>query len=518
MSLRCCAGRVSPTTRALVALLSLLVAVLLASGLQAKPAVAATTCTSSLQAKINAAASGSTVTADPCIYREQILINKPLTLKGQQGSEIRGSDVWTNWASSGGYWLSDKTLPGFSQTAVQCMPNIRRCLWPEQVFFDGKPLEQVASNPGAGQFAVNSNRKVILKDDPKGHTVEVSVRRHWVLGSTTADNVTVEGFTMKHVANEARSGALMNRSTRLNSGGDNWTVQNNVLSDAHGGVVSLKNAAPGHKILNNDISRGGQIGIQGASDGQIIKGNKIHHNNTEDFQFKGWAEVGGVKFVDVKNTVFDSNEVYGNNGNGVHYDIDADNNTISNNRVHHNARRGIQYEISTRGKIFSNVLWENGWATLGNNADTAGIMLLNASTTEVYNNTLAWNADGIAVFALDRDGTTHDLVHDVHVHDNTVLGKNAAVSEKNHVALGWFQDWATTLFDPANNNRGANNKYWYTTTESSLERFRWKLPPTISTLAAFNATRGEEAGRYLTLAEKNTVLANKGIPASPEPH
>jgi parallel beta-helix repeat protein len=417
-------------------------------------------------------------------------------------------------ATGGGYWLSGSTRPGFSQSAVQCLPNTSRCLRPEQVFFDGKPLEQVASNPGTGQFAVNSNRKVILKDDPKGHTVEVSVRRHWVLGSTTADNVTVEGFTMKHAANEGRNGALMNRSTQLNPGEDSWTVQKNVLSDAHRAVLSLKHGL-GHKILNNDISRGGQISINGAGDGEIIKGNKIHHNNTEDFNFR-W-EAGGAKFApNVKNTVFDANEVYNNKGNGVHYDIDADN-TISNNRVHHNIRKGIQYEKSTRGKIFSNVLWENGWATLGKNADTAGIMLHNVTTTEVYNNTLAWNADGIAVFALDRDGTTHDLVHDVYVHDNTVLGKNDAVSEKNHVALGWFQNWATTLFDPAN-NRGANNKYWYTTPEGSLERFRWRLPPILRKLKDFNRTLGEENGRYLTISEKDAVVTNKGIPLAPESH
>ena len=62
---------------------------------------------------------------------------------------------------------------------------------------------------------MDSGRHVVLKDDPRGKTVEVSVRRHWVLGTSTADNVTIQGFTMKHAANEAQSGAIMNRPSRL---------------------------------------------------------------------------------------------------------------------------------------------------------------------------------------------------------------------------------------------------------------------------------------------------------------
>jgi parallel beta-helix repeat protein len=482
-------------------------------GLQMRPD-AATTCTDSLQAKIDAAPPAGTVRADPCVYREQITITKPLTLHGQPGSEIRGSDLWTKWSFSGGYWRSARSLPTFPQTEVRCMPNTSRCLWPEQVFLDGKALTQVATEPHSGQFAVDAGRRVLLKDDPKGHLVEVTVRRHWVLGTAAADGVTIEGFVMKHAANEAQSGALMNRPSRLEAGGSDWTVQNNRLSDAHGAILSFRTGSR-HEVLNNEIFRAGQIGIHVTSDGQIIQGNKVHHNNTEDFDFR-W-EAGGMKLVSVEGAVVNSNNVYNNKGNAIHFDIDCFNNTISNNRVHHNARKGIQYELSFGGKIFGNVLWENGWAT-PERTDGAGITLHNSSTTEVYNNTLAWNADGIAVFALDREGTTYDLVHDVYVHDNTILGENNANEAKNHVALGWFQGWATTLFDSVNNNRGANNRYWYSTPESSLERFRWRVPPPISRLSDFNLTLGEENGRYLTQSEKDAVVASKGIPASPQPH
>ncbi len=73
------------------------------------------------------------------------------------------------------------TLPRFTAYGT-CDDGTSRCLWPEQVFFDGEPLLQVASDPDSGQFAVDSDRNVVLADDPAGHTVEVSTRRQWVVG------------------------------------------------------------------------------------------------------------------------------------------------------------------------------------------------------------------------------------------------------------------------------------------------------------------------------------------------
>jgi parallel beta-helix repeat protein len=466
------------------------------------------TCADSLQAKVDSAPVGATVKAEPCVYREHVTIDKPITLHGRPGSEIRGSDVWEDWVGSDGIWRSEKTLPDFPQTEVQCMPGTSRCLWPEQVFFDGRPLEQVASDPGPGQFAVDADRNVLLDDDPRGHLVEVSVRRYWVLGE--ADDVTIEGFTMRHAANGGRTGAIMNRPGRMDGGYDNWTVRDNRLSDAHGAVVSLKNAT-GLEILGNDISRGGQLGIKDAGDGEVIRGNKVHDNNTEDFDW-GW-EAGGFKAVLVSDVIVDSNEFYYNNGNAVWFDIDVRNSTISDNRIHDNARRGIHYEISEGGEIFGNDIWENGWGT-PDWASGAGIGVSNSSNTEVYGNTLAWNADGIAVVGLDREGTSWDRVHDVYVHDNIIFGQDRPEDPEEGFALAWLQGWSEQMFDPSNNNRGQDNRYWYPSPEGDSVRYNW-ADTSESSLADFNTTPGEQNGRYLSEREKDAVVGERHIPASP---
>ena len=465
------------------------------------------TCADSLQDKIEAASPGATVSADPCVYREQITITKPITLQGRPGSEIRGSDVWTDWTYNGNYWRSSKSLPAFRQTEVRCMPNTSRCLWPEQVFLDGKALAQVASGPQSGQFAVDPDRRILLEDDPRGHLVEVTVRRNWVLGTETADGVTIEGFAMRHAANEGRSGALMNRQSRLETGGSDWTVQNNRLSDAHGAVVSLKGAT-GLEIIDNEISRGGQMGIHGTGPGEMIRGNKVHDNNTEDFDFR-W-EAGGLKTAYAEGVTVDSNEFYDNKGNAVWFDIDCSDNTISDNRIHHNARRGIHYELSNTARIFGNVVWENGWAT-PDHGDGAAIGISNSSDVEVHDNTVAWNASGIFVIGLDREDTTWDYVHDVYLHHNTILSDDHADGPGNGPALAWVQGWSYQMFDPANNNRGVSNQYWYPDPENDFVRYEW-MRIGYSKLADFNATLGEEGSRYLTRNEKDAVAESKGIP------
>lgn len=543
MVVRCCVARIN-ATRILTILLGVLAALLLALNV-ASQATAATTCSDSLQAKIDATPAGGTVTADDCIYREQLEITKPLTLVGQPGSQIRGSDVWEEWKTlTNGNFRSTRSLPRFPQEDVSCEENTKRCAWPEQVFVNGISQRQVgsASDPRPGEFKVDERRLVILGSDPEGKVVEVTVRRHWITGSASADGVTVRGFNMKHAANEWRSGGIQSRepTTRKSSGyawsrskpdGSNWNIENNILSETHGAVLSVRSGEA--DILDNEISYGGQLGIHNPGDHSLVRGNYVHHNNTENFciaveSCTGYStdgnsrvsatlvESGGVKVAGRQSFVtVSSNEISGNHGNGLWFDVGTHNVTASSNRIHHNARRGVFFEISDGAKIFSNTIYENGWAS-SNEVNGSGIEVGNSSNAEVYNNTLAWNAAGIVVMSANRSGTDYDLVHDVHVHDNTVLGANSANNLENHLALAWVQSHSsTTLLDPENNNWGAGNLYWYTSPEGSPERFRWGNK-SISKLVDFNATPGEENGRYLTQAEKDSLVANRKIPAEPE--
>lgn len=527
----------------LAGLLSCLLFALISQG---SVTAAASPCPSSLQAEIDAAPAGSTIDLpDGCVYRQRVAITKPITLKGGPGVEIRGSDVWTAWEEVADGWRSHETLPPFPQEDVSCELNTMRCAWPEQVFVNGVAQTQVASGStlNTGEFYVDGSRRVVMGTDPTDKFVEVTVRRHWITGTAAADNVTIEDFTMKHAANEWRSGGIINRPpttvnadgsyswSRFKGNGSNWTLKNNALTDAHGAILSVKGAT-GHQVLNNEIARGGQLGIHNSGNNSLIQGNDIHHNNTEDFCFvsrsctvvssdgavfedSGIKEAGGIKLAGgLRSITVDSNEVNHNQGNGIWYDVGTYDGVVSNNRVHHNTRRGIHFEISDRGKIFNNIIYENGWTT-PDFVNGAGIGISNSRDVEVYNNTLAWNADGIAVVGLNREGTENDAVTGVYVHDNTVYQEHTNVAgDSKTVALGWIQGWTTQMFESDANNQGSNNRYYYPAPKGAA-RYEWGQTR-YSSLAEFNATRGEQRGRSLTWSRIKAIAAKKGIPVRPE--
>ena len=503
-------------------------------------------CSGPLQAKIDAAPAGATVTANPCIYREQVKITRPLTLVGQPGSEIRGSEVWGGWSRlPDGTFRSSDVVPTFVQEDVSCDRGTQRCAWPEQVFVDGKPLQQVSESTPLhlGKFKIGTSNKVNIATDPRGKTVEVTTRKHWIVADPTADNVTVKGFTMRHAANDWRCGALQSHQPSSGSGttfsscrtrgdADGWQVKNNRLLHTAGAVMSVRSRNA--LIEGNEVAYGGQLGIHNPQDGSVVRANNVHHNNTEAFCMEfgkcvGYStdgnsvatntlvEAGGIKVAGgIGNVTVTNNEFAHNLGQGVWFDVDTHDITVSNNRIHHNARKGIFFEISDRTKIFSNSLWENGWAT-PMTMDGAGIEIGNSDDAEVFDNVLAWNADGISIRCIDRNDDD-SICQRTNVHDNYVMQEttNIANDSADGLALGWIGGGGSgSLYAATNANRGTSNAYHYGYAENGRERFAWNSR--LGSLSSFNATPGEVGGHYLTSSQKNTVLSNKGMPANPEP-
>ncbi len=518
------------------------------------------TCPDSLQARINAAAVGSTVTLNQnCVYREEVTVNKSLILDGGNIAQIRGSDIWDNsvWVQQGGTWVSNKTVPltnnnswgavNFNGGDGRCLKE--ECLYPVQVFIDGAKSKLVLrTTPGPGQFSVDSNFNIpgtpapitpphiILGGSPIGHIVEVTTRKHWIISSLQpTDTLTVKNFTMKHAGGNAQDGALgLNWCSRCQPTTGQVIIQNNDLTYAHGENVDIYSNT---KLINNDIHSGEDFGFAGGnlngnnpSGGVLIQGNKLHDNNTEDTYNMNWGAGGEKTTLNTGLLTFNFNEVYGNHGPGLWCDISCRNVTYSNNIVHDNIASGIMYEISDGGKIFGNKVWNNGIDSSGYGWGP-GILLSSSANTEVYNNVVAWNADGISVISQQRCPTVTPDCPDWwnksignYIHDNSII-KNAKNTGGywDNLALAWLQDGNGVMSIPASNNRGANNKYWYDQPESFFStinspQFAWSTDPAHTTyfsLVDFNATPGEKGGRYLTNTEKDTILAQNLMPNCP---
>jgi parallel beta-helix repeat protein len=448
--------------------------------------VCSSPCTSKLQDIVNATPAGATVTIASCVYRELITLSKPIALVARPGAEIRGSDLWTNWTSApSGTWTNGKVLASpiannacnctecdgdttcqmtgqcYSPATCACAAKAN-CYLPQQVFFDGAPLTQIATGtPANGQFVVDLQTGAVtlgLGDDPNqnGHVVEVTTRDHWLVAAQPIKGVTIRGFTMRHAASPPQHGALDSTGGACKTT-TAWTVQSNHLLYGAGGCLT-PNA--GDQILDNELAFAGQEGANTSCfDHGLMKGNDIHDNNTESFS-SGW-EAAGVKGATTVGAVFDGNDVHDNlhGAPGLWSDINCYDTTYSNNTVTGNGGTGIFYEISDTATITGNTVKDNGPSTLccGSSCSGGGCwfygggqILVSASPNVTISGNTTSGAMGIGVLQQYRtdsctcpsgspntaccspglcSGTTpYHHVFNISIHDNDITESQTASS------------------------------------------------------------------------------------------
>jgi hypothetical protein len=410
-----------------------------------------------------------------------------------------------------------------------------RCALPEQVFFDGVAQYQKAngSTPGPGQFAMDSSRHVVLGSSPAGHVVEVSTRWYWM--RIWASDVTMSGFRMRHAASAAQNGGLEVGKDDLSLIVDRATIANNVLSDASGRVLSL-NAGSAHRVIGNDISRAGQLGIGYGSpttsvgQGTLFQGNVVHDNNTEDF--KWWWEAGGIKASRDDYLTFDRNILYGNKGAGIWTDGNVHHVTFTNNVAHHNLAWGIAAEITRYGVVAYNRVWENGWGCLGTNCQAqfdqtvwvwgSGILSSSSGGLDIHDNISAWNADGIAPLTAQREDM--ESPDETLVHDNYVFHTNQPGDASDAVMLGWLSDGTTAMTQCVQSGscRSFANLLYSISAEPGPGsaypcRFGYSNGCR-GRLDMYQAGGADTGSRYITKEEATALLVANGMPTSPESH
>lgn len=471
-------------------------------------AAGADDCATTLQSLVDAAPSGAVLELPGCIYRETVTIRQPVALRGSTGTEIRGSDVWSDWQSIGESWRSVRTVPLLSGTGGTCRPDTDECHMPEQVFVDGVAQRRVSGSPASGEFSLTADRRVEVGGDPIGHLVEVSVRERWL--QISAPDVRVEGLTFRHAANGPQ-GELA--ALRVSDGADRFTLARSHLFEAHGALLGLVGGS-GHLVDESELALAGQegFGMVDVSDTAMV-GTHIHDNNSAGFD-PTW-EAGAGKAGVVRGLRFERNVVSGNAGPGLWCDIDCRDVEFTGNRIDHNENAGIMFEISAGAVIRDNVLIENGWghAAWGWGA---GILLSSSASVQVANNTLAWNADGISVISQDRPNRPDGSGTNVVVTGNTVLAAPQPTDRGPSFLLAWLDTGSGDMYRSGSGNRGEGNQYWSSEPETTAERFYWAAPA--SSLAAFSATPGGQGDRYLTTDEVGDVVQGLEIPVRPEAH
>lgn len=435
--------------------------------------LAQASCSTSLQAQIDAAPAGSTLVPAPCIYREWVRVTKPLTIDGQGKAEIRGSDVWPQWTQVGATWVSSLSVPPSKPDASAAdYVDKAKALEAAQVFIDG----QLAA------FTLDGSRHVVLTSDPAGRLVEVSTRDRWL--SPQANDVVVARMTLKHAMTMAQDLSIGSENR------DGFVLRDSHVSDTHGSAVSPSGSWT--QILNNTIERVGNVAVGSYQDrNTTIRGNTISQSGIGGWDW-GW-QGGAVKMVASTGLLMEGNTVRDNVGPGLWCDISCTGTIIRNNVVSGNSGPGIFYEISSSATI-------NGNRVSSDSGFWPAIYVSSSADVDVYGNVVQASR-GIQAYEDPRQ-----QVANVNIHDNVMV----ALAQNNIMLFMAGGDMATRP-----SNRGSSNRYWYPGGENGQIRFAYGAG--YSSLREFNLTRAGQGSRYLTDAEKAQILSGVVPTMTPVP-
>jgi parallel beta-helix repeat protein len=272
--------------------------------------------------------------------------------------------------TSGNWYVTGQTQHGTVNTSASCDTGWGGCTYPEDLFFNGVPLQHVVASSEPTLTATQwwfdyTNHIIYFHQNPEGNTVETSVLET-AFYPNRANNITINGLTFDEFASPVQSGTIdpVYGTTATPNLGINWTIENSYLTLNHGNGIRV---AFGMRVLNNAVTNNGSLGIGGGSpagnlpvtpSGLLIQGNTVTNNNFAHVSPNFGA--GGMKFGNTADAVIRGNTVSNNIGNGIHFDDNSwnpliDGNTLSNNQDGHNAPgSGIIFEIGEGGATVRN--------------------------------------------------------------------------------------------------------------------------------------------------------------------
>ena len=307
---------------------------------------------------VSAAPAGATIVLRAGHYDEDVFIGKALTIQNYPGEVVwmDGSTPVSGWTQSGSTWVHSGWNYQFDSSAsfskgsdAGGFVNSAHPLaaHPDQVFFDGQQLEQVASNPGPGQFSVDYAAKTItVGSSPSGRAVRASnLQQAFVVG---AGGVTLRGIGVRGYATSLwQMGTIyLGGST----GGD--VLSNLVIADNATQGLSLDTP----RVVVNHVSAqaNGMTGIHAnASPGSTIENSSVTGNNTQ--RFNNAPATAGIKIGRLDQFTVRNNDVTGNPAsNGIWTDENVTNFVITGNTVKDNGEYGILTELSDTGIVADN--------------------------------------------------------------------------------------------------------------------------------------------------------------------
>jgi parallel beta-helix repeat protein len=410
-----------------------------------------------IQPVINANPPGTTFVFEPGLYRLTSPINPKNgdTFVGQtacappasscpailSGSRLIGSLAVYDGTN---YKVTGQTQQGHQQYTDKCEPSSLGCFYPEDLFFDGVPLQHLysASLPTilTGQWWFDyTNHIIYFHDSPSGHTVETSVVPTVAEkpSGPGANNITFQYLEIEEFAAPLLLGAIDPTS---GGGGNpsaslNWLVENCEVRLNHGLGVHINY---GIQILNSYIHNNGQMAIGGGTNsetvqsGVVVSGNTITYNNYANVN-PGFG-AGGIKFGYTLGAVVRGNTITNNAGEGVHFDSDSKSPLIDGNTVTDNVG-GIAYEVSLAPALVRNNILQRNNTTIDSSGPAWSLSTIDSTGLEAYCNLIELSnlahEQGFVVGASDRGDDSNPPYEYLtstgnYFHHNTVIWDSGA--------------------------------------------------------------------------------------------
>jgi parallel beta-helix repeat protein len=346
----------------------------------------------SIQAAVDAHPERTTFVLASGVHREQRVVPKPhQRFIGEDGAVLSGARVLpaSAWQFDGTHWFVEgQTQEGVVRGTAD--PGYEANTRPEDLWVGDAWYQHVLSRselaPGRWHLDYAADRIYLAEDPATLPQIETSTTP-FAFGGWEVPGVLVENVTVTRYATPSQFGAIggdpQHRFT------DRWHVRFVTVTENHAWGILM---GPGMQVHSVVATRNGQGGIAGNGRNEfsgysarpglydsVIAGNNVLH-------YTWIVEGGGTKFsgmdqgMDVVN-----NDVHGNVGPGIWFDIRNTGVNIESNRVHGNTHMGILYELSERGTIKWNTVFGNSTALAGGSA-AAAIDVSQSSGTHVYQN------------------------------------------------------------------------------------------------------------------------------------
>lgn len=376
------------------------------------------------------------------------------------GSEavLSGARVLTTFQHTGSYYYATGQTQQGAVTidSSKCYSGYEGCVYPEDLFFDSKPLQHVTalSDVGPGKWYFDYPTHIIyFYDNPSGHTVETSVTAG-AFAPATGNNVTIQRLTIEKFATPIMTGAVDGQGTGIGSTAHavNWTVKLNEVRFNHASGVKPNY---GWRVGSNFIHDNGEFGISAGFSSSVasnlyIQWNQISNNNFA--HVTGYYGSGGVKLFSSRGVVIRGNNVHDNLGAAIHMDTDNYTTLIDNNTVADNWD-GVAIEVSYSATVRNNRLLRNGYNYPSGTTWLYEGQLLSSTSrnVEAYCNTAevsSQGGNGMSTVAQQRSATENSLSTNNYYHHNTVtFDGNSGFMGGAYAPVAELADFVNNRFD-----------------------------------------------------------------------